>query len=110
LIRHIEHAVNVCGEEHVGLGTDGSISAVPLTDAYREWFRKSVEARQKAAISAPGESADVFTLVLEYNDPLRFMHLANDLARRGWPGSRIEKLLGANFTRLFADVWDAHRA
>jgi membrane dipeptidase len=110
LIRHIEHAVNVCGEEHVGLGTDGSISAVPLTDAYREWFRKSVEARQKAGISAPGESADVFTLVLEYNDPLRFMHLANDLARRGWPGSRIEKLLGANFSRLFADVWDAHRA
>src|SRR5450631_897680 len=40
LIRHIEHAVDVCGEEHVGLGTDGSISGVPLTDAFREYFRK----------------------------------------------------------------------
>jgi len=110
LIRHIEHAVNVCGEEHVGLGTDGSISAVPQTDAYREYFRKSVEARQKAGISAPGESADVFTFVTDYNDPMRFLHLANDLAHRGWPGSRIEKLLGANFARLFADVWDARRS
>jgi membrane dipeptidase len=33
--------------------------------------------------------------------------LAGDLAHRGWPGSRIDKLLGANFARLFADVWDA---
>jgi membrane dipeptidase len=105
LIRHIEHAVDVCGEDHVGLGTDGSISGVALTDAYRAAFRKTVEARQKAGVSAPGESADVFTLVPEYNDPLRFKHLADDLVRRGWPSRRVEKLLGANFARLFAEVW-----
>jgi membrane dipeptidase len=107
LIRHIEHAVNVCGEDHVGLGTDGSISGVPLTDAYREAFRKEVEARIKAGVSAPGESSDVFTIVPEYNDPMRFHRLAGDLSRRGWTASRIDKLLGANFARLFADVWDA---
>ncbi len=107
LIRHIEHAVNVCGEDHVGLGTDGSISGVPLTDAYREAFRKEVEARIKAGVSAPGESADVFTIVPEYNDPMRFHRLAGDLSGRGWTASRIDKLLGANFARLFADVWDA---
>jgi hypothetical protein len=45
--------------------------------------------------------------VPEYNDPLRFNRLAGDLARRGWPSSRIDKLLGANFARLFAEVWDA---
>jgi len=33
--------------------------------------------------------------------------MAGDLAPRGWPGSRIDKLLGANFARLFAEVWDA---
>ena len=110
LIRHIEHAVNVCGEDHVGLGTDGSLSGVPMTDAYKEWFRKSVESRQKAGVSAPGESADVFTYVPEYNDPQRFKHLADDLVRRGWPSGRVEKLLGANFARLFVEVWDAPRA
>jgi membrane dipeptidase len=110
LIRHIEHAVNVCGEDHVGLGTDGSISGVPLTDAYRAWFRKSVEDRRKAGVSAPGESPDVFTFVPEYNDPLRFRHLADDLVRRGWPSSRVEKLLGANFEHLFTEVWGAGRA
>jgi membrane dipeptidase len=109
LIRHIEHAINVCGEDHVGLGTDGSLSGVPVTDAYKEWFRKSVEARQKAGVSAPGESADVYTYVPEYNDPQRYQHLADDLVHRGWPSGRVEKLLGANFARLFVEVWDAPR-
>jgi len=107
LIRHIEHAVKTCGEDHVGLGTDGSISGVPLTDAYRAYFRKDVEARKKAGYGAPGESADVLTIVPEYNDPLRFDRLANDLANRGWSNTRIDKLLGTNFARLFAEVWDA---
>jgi membrane dipeptidase len=107
LIRHIEHAANVCGEDHVGLGTDGSISGVPLTDAYRAYFRKDVEARKKAGYGAPGESADVLTIVPEYNEPARFARLANDLANRGWSNARIDKLLGANFARLFAEVWDA---
>jgi membrane dipeptidase len=105
LIRHIEHAVNVCGEDHVGLGTDGSLSGVPLTDAYRAYFRKEVEARRKAGYGAPGESADVLTIVPEYNEPARFARLANDLANRGWPGTRVDKLLGANFARLFSEVW-----
>jgi membrane dipeptidase len=107
LIRHIEHAANVCGEDHVGLGTDGSISGVPLNDAYRAYFRKDVEARKKAGYGAPGENADVLTIVPEYNDPLRFERLANDLANRGWSSARVDKLLGANFARLFAEVWDA---
>jgi membrane dipeptidase len=107
LIGHIEHAVDVCGEDHVGLGTDGSISGVPLTDAYRAHFKKEVEARKRAGYGAPGENADVLTIVPEYNDPLRFNHLANDLAQRGWTDRRIDKLLGANFARLFAEVWDA---
>jgi membrane dipeptidase len=107
LIRHIEHAVNICGEDHVGLGTDGSISGVPMTEAYLTFFKKEAQARAKAGFAAPGESAEVLTVVPEYNDPLRFYRLANDLKNRGWPDSRIDKLLGANFARLFAQVWDA---
>ena len=107
LIRHLEHAVDVCGEDHVGIGTDGSISGVPLTPAYLDAFRKEVEERQKAGISAPGESPDVLTVVPEYNDPLRYSRLADDLSRRGWSATRIDKVLGGNFARLFAGVWDA---
>jgi membrane dipeptidase len=107
VIRHLEHAVNVCGEDHVGLGTDGTISGTVLNDAYKKLLRKFVEDRIKAGISAPGESPDVFNLIPEYNDPRRFKTLADDLSRRGWPSSRLDKILGGNFARLFGDVWKA---
>ena len=105
LIRHLEYAVDICGENHVGLGTDGGVSSIELNDAYRAATRKEHEERVKAGVSAPGESADVFTLIPEYNDPRRFKMLADDLARRGWTSAQIEKLLGQNFARLFREVW-----
>lgn len=105
LIRHLEHAVNVCGEDHVGLGTDGGISGIKLDAEHAESQRKFFEWRQKAGIAAPGEAADVFNLIPEYNEPRRFLTLANDLSDRGWPQRRIEKILGANFARLFGEVW-----
>ena len=105
LIRHLEHAVNVCGEDHVGLGTDGGISGIELNEAYAKSQREFFEARAKQGIAAPGEAADIFNLVPEYNEPRRFKTLADDLSRRGWSSSRIEKVLGQNFTRLFGEVW-----
>jgi membrane dipeptidase len=105
LIRHLEHAVNVCGEDHVGLGTDNPIGGAVINEAFVAAARKEHDERVKAGVATPGETAEVFTLVPEYNDPRRFRTLADDLARRGWPSSRIEKILGQNFARLFGDVW-----
>jgi membrane dipeptidase len=110
LIRHLEHAVNVCGEDHVGLGTDGTIGGAIINEAYSAAARKEHEERVKAGVSAPGEVADVFPLIPEYNDPRRFKSLADDLSRRGWTSGRTEKLLGRNFMRLFGDVWGTGQA
>lgn len=105
LIRHLEHAVNVCGEDHVGLGTDGGVSGETLDAAAAKAQREFFERRAREGIAAPGEAADVFNLIPEYNDPGRFIRLADDLSRRGWSSGRIEKILGANFARLFNEVW-----
>ena len=105
VIRHLEHAVKVCGEDHVGIGTDGVISGIKIDAAYAENQRKMYEDRKKAGIAASGEAPDVYTIIPEYNDPRRFKTLADDLAGRGWPESRIEKILGGNFARLFKEVW-----
>jgi len=105
VIRHLEHAVSVCGEDHVGLGTDGSIPRVELNETYWKIQRKFVEDRLKAGIAAPGEAPEIANLVPEYNDARRFLTLADDLAKRGWSAARIEKILGGNFARLFGEVW-----
>ena len=105
LIRHLEHAVNVCGEDHVGIGTDNPLLGFEINDQSRKEQREFYERRAKLGIAAPGEAADVFNMVEGYNDVLRYEHLSGDLARRGWSSVRIDKVLGANFLRLYGEVW-----
>jgi membrane dipeptidase len=106
VIRHIEHAVKVAGEDHVGLGTDGTITGTELTPEFRKRFIEANEARQKAGYAAPGdENPTGYLFAARYNDPRRFETLARDLLRRGHSTARVEKILGANFARLFGEVW-----
>ncbi len=58
VVAHIDHAVNVCGEDHVGIGTDGGITGIDDMAAYRAHIRQQVADRKKAGIGAAGESAD----------------------------------------------------
>lgn len=105
LIRHIEHAVDVAGEDHVGLGTDGGISGIELTPDFIKRHREDVQNRRRLGISAPGEEEDVYTFLPDLNTPRRFETLAALLRERGHSQARIEKILGGNFARLFREVW-----
>ena len=107
VIRHIEHALKICGEDHVGIGTDGMISAVNVTPEFRKKFHDEIEERRRRGISAPGERDDVFTFAPDLNTPKRFESLAYLLSKRGHSDNQIEKIIGGNFSRLFRDVWDA---
>jgi len=104
VIRHIEHALKVCGEDHVGIGTDGTIPAVDVTPEFRKQFADEIADRQKRGISAPGERAVSYTFAPDLNEPLRFERIAWLLSRRGHRDGRIEKVLGGNFARLFDEV------
>lgn len=105
LIRHIEHAVNVCGEDHVGIGTDGSLTAQRTDAAAYAAQREFYEGRAKRGIAAPGEAPDVLNLIPDYTSPRRFFDIGRDLAARGHPARRIDKILGGNFARLFGTLW-----
>ena len=63
VVRHIEHAVQVCGEEHVGIGTDGGTTARDDMEAAYEAARRDVEARRAAGIGATGERAGVVPFI-----------------------------------------------
>ena len=105
LIRHVEHAVDVAGEDHVGLGTDGGISRVELTPEYVKRFHDDIANRRKLGISAPGESEGVYTFIPDLNTPRRFETLAGLLRERGHSEARVGKILGGNFARLFGEAW-----
>jgi membrane dipeptidase len=104
LIKHIDYAVNVCGEDHVGIGTDGTTSSIKVTPEYKKAFADEIAERQKRGISAPGERPDSFTFAPDLNTTSRFEKIAALLSQKGYSDARIEKILGANFARLFRDV------
>ena len=104
VLKHIDYAVKICGEDHVGIGTDGTISGVALTDEFKKQFAEQIADRQKRGISAPGERADSYTFAPDLNTPNRMDDIAVMLSRRGHSDARIEKILGGNFARLFRDV------
>ncbi|MEO7755161.1 MAG: membrane dipeptidase, partial [Dokdonella sp.] len=104
-IAHIEHALKVSGEDHVGIGTDGTTSGVQLTPEYQKAFADDIAERMKAGIAAPGENTGAYTFVSEFNTARRYETIASQLSARGHPDRVIEKVIGGNFLRVFNDTW-----
>jgi membrane dipeptidase len=105
IIRHLEHMIVVAGEDHVSIGTDGSVSAEVVDAEFKEIFAGFVRRRREAGIAAPGETEDGYLFANDLNTPRRLETLADMLSTRGHTDARIEKILGANLVRVFTDTW-----
>ncbi len=105
LFAHLDHALDVCGVDHVGIGSDQGV--VPVADGpeYREALRKEVEQRRAMGISAPGESPDRPPFIPALNSERHMDRIAAEMARRGRPDRVIEKVVGANFGRALTEAW-----
>ncbi len=105
VVAHIDHAVSVCGEDHVGIGTDGPVTAIDDLEGYKAHLAKEVADRAAAGIGAKGERADTLPFVVDLRGVDQFRELARRLRQRGYSTARIQKILGGNFLRFAADVW-----
>jgi membrane dipeptidase len=105
VIRHLEHMINVAGEDHVSIGTDGTISPAIIDQKYKDAFAANTRQRKEAGIAAPGETEDGYLFANDLNTPRRFETLGQMLADRGHSATRIEKILGRNLLRVFSEVW-----
>ena len=105
LIAHVEHVTRVAGEDHVGIGTDNGVLPITLDAESKRKLDAWQAERIKQGIASPGEAVGVYTLVADYNSLDRYRRFANDLAKRGWSQSRLEKLMGGNFLRVYKDAW-----
>lgn len=104
-IRHIEHAVKVCGEDHVGIRSDTGIAPIERTPEFekdnREWVADAVQ----HGVFERGRPPDLYTFIPDLNRADRFDTLAAMLSKRGHSDARIGKILGGNFARAMAEVW-----
>ncbi|MEO5877039.1 MAG: membrane dipeptidase [Streptosporangiaceae bacterium] len=105
VVEHLVHAVNVCGEDHVGIGTDGSITSIDDLDAYRTELLGHNAARFAAGVAATGEAADTLPFVLDLRGVDQFRTLTGLLHQRGWTTTRIEKIMAGNFLAYADRIW-----
>jgi len=103
LIKQIEYAVKVCGEDHVGIGSDLSITPHVVNAEYETKHRRFVEGRKQRGIAAPREEDYMF--VKDLNTPRRLELIADQLLTRGHSATRVEKIIGGNWMRVFGEVW-----
>ncbi|MFE2337394.1 dipeptidase [Streptomyces coelicoflavus] len=92
LVRHIDHAVDLVGWEHVGLGLDFCFAADDVNDeltlnpdlfpsSYDQWDR------------------------IEFIEPERLPAIATALSDRAYSPEAIRGILGENFLRVAQAVW-----
>lgn len=105
VVRHIEHAVKVCGEDHVGIGTDTGVAPIARTPAFEQGNREWVAGAVEDGVFARGRPADLYTFIPDLNTADRFDRLAVLLSKRGHSDARIAKILGGNFARVMREVW-----
>lgn len=100
---HLTHALNVCGEDHVGIGSDALLTPFDTSPESMAAWNESLAQRKAAGVAAPGEGPPPFVTGL--NRPDRCAVIADELLRRGYPGRVAEKVLGTNFQRVFSETW-----
>jgi len=102
-IQHVVHALDSCGEDHVGIGTDSLFFKVTKQDL--DEIAKEEAERNKAGIGAPGENRPPY--IPDINTPLKLELVADALLKHGYGARVTEKVLGLNFSRVYKEIWTA---
>jgi membrane dipeptidase len=91
VVDHIDHAVDVMGIDHVGLGGD-----------FIAQLRTNVPMRIPPDSFHP-KGAPPTSSIANLEGPQDYPNLAQALRRRGYEGERLAAVLGANFLRFFSE-------
>jgi membrane dipeptidase len=102
-MQHMVHALKVCGEDHVGIGTDSMFFTV--TDQDLQAIKEDEERRRKMGVGAPGENRPPY--IPDINTPRKLEYVAGALLKHGYSARVAEKVLGLNFSRVFKEIWTA---
>ena len=97
-IEAIDYVINLIGEDAVGIGTD-------FTQGYGhdffEWLTHDKGRHRRLTNFGKVVNPEGIRTIGE------FPNLSEAMERAKWSASKIEKVIGGNWLRLFKDVWCA---
>lgn len=92
----VEHVGQLCGWDHIGIGTDFTqgLSGDEMMYFLRDKGRGRQLLQPKGAVFPP-----------DFSRLDQYPNLTRAFERRGWPEQRLAAFLGENWLRLFREVW-----
>ena len=93
---HIDHAIQVCGTDHVCIGSDRDHRVITMTPEY--------EAELRAEEGSQVQSSELPYYIDELNGPRRMEVVWDGLAKLGYSEDLIEKIMGQNLYNLYEEV------
>lgn len=104
-LNHIDHAVGVCGIDHVAIGSDREHRPIPDTAEERQKLVDELARLYPDPAAAPPVRWPFF--LTELNHPRRMETIRDGLRGRGYSSGEVDKILWGNWYRLFGEVWPA---
>lgn len=102
-IQHVERVIDLGGEDHVAMGTDGD--PVDMTAMRPDEVARHQAGFDKDRKYFPELDWEVKHMrVPELSHPKRLLHLAQALQKKGYKARTIEKIIGGNYVRVFKEV------
>jgi membrane dipeptidase len=102
-MRHMVHALDICGEDHVGIGTDSLFFTATAKDL--QAIKQDEQDRRERGVGAPGENRPPY--LPDVNTPRKLEFVAAALLKHGYSARVTDKVLGLNFSRAFKEIWVA---
>ena len=102
-IGHLEYITELVGIEHMGFGTD-----IPVSNDLRRTAQIALNRRLWSGISDYGDcfGHDIPARYAEgANNHAKLPNITAALLERGWAEADITAYLGANFAKVFGEVW-----
>ena len=93
---HIEHAVNVCGIEHVAIGSDRDHRVIEMTPEY--------EAELRAEEGSQVVNSELPYFIHELNGPRRMEVIWDGLVDRRYSEDDVQRIMGGNLYSLYREV------
>jgi membrane dipeptidase len=100
-VEAMEYLINLLGEDNVGIGTDFTQDQ---GDDFFEYLRHD---KGYARRLVPKGVGDIPTTAKGLKKISDFPNYTDAMVRRGWPESRIVKILGENWMRVLKEAWGA---
>ena len=106
LIEHVDHVAQLTGSaDHIGLGTDMSLGtyAYHTTDPWGEPNYPNPGGDYAEVVT--GDTRSPMRALRDFNSYPQVLDFADRLLGHGYSEADVHKILGANFLRVFEQVW-----